>query len=54
MKYHWSEDTLFFQDVVVPRPIEQKMLIEKIQEKIGHFGEVWTLNEIKKGFFGTT
>jgi len=20
MKYHWSEDTLFFQNLVVPRP----------------------------------
>jgi hypothetical protein len=22
MKYHWSEDTLFFQNLVVPRPVE--------------------------------
>ncbi len=27
------------------------MLIEKIHEEIGHFGEVWTLDEIKKRFF---
>jgi len=36
MKYHWSNDTLFFQNLVVPRPTERKMLIEKIHEEIGH------------------
>jgi len=25
MTYHWSEDTRFFQNLVVPRPAEQKM-----------------------------
>ncbi len=51
MKYHWLEDILFFQNLVVPRPIKQRMLIEKIHEKIGHFGEMWTLVEVKKRFF---
>ncbi len=52
MKYHWSEDILFFQNLVVPtRPIEWRMLIEKIHEEIGHFGEMWTLVEVKKRFF---
>jgi hypothetical protein len=51
MKYHWLEDTLFFQDLVVPMFIERKVLIEKIHEEIGHFGEVWTLDEIKERFF---
>jgi hypothetical protein len=51
MKYHWSKDTLFFQNLVVPRPAKQKMSIEKIHEKIGHFGEMRTLAEVKKGFF---
>jgi hypothetical protein len=27
------------------------MLIEKIHEEIGHFGEMWTLVEVKKRFF---
>lgn len=36
MKYHWSNDTLFFQNLVVPRPTERNMLIEKIHEEIGH------------------
>jgi hypothetical protein len=27
------------------------MLIEKIHEEIGHFGEMWTLAEVKKRFF---
>jgi len=38
MKYHWSEDTLFFQNLVVLRLAEHRMLIEKIHEEIRHFG----------------
>jgi hypothetical protein len=34
MKYHCLENTLFFQNLVVLRPIEQRMLIEKIHEEI--------------------
>jgi hypothetical protein len=48
MKYHWSEDTLIFQNLVVPRPVERRMLIEKIHEEIGHFGEMRTLVKVKK------
>jgi hypothetical protein len=51
MKYHWSKDTLFFQNLVVPRPEECKMLIEKIHEEIEHFGAMQTLGEVKKRFF---
>jgi len=51
MKYHWSKDTLFFYNLVVPRPAERKMLIEKIHEEIRHFGATWTLVEVKKRFF---
>jgi len=40
MKYHWSKDTLFFQNLVVLRHVERRMLIEKIHEEIGHFGEM--------------
>ncbi len=36
MKYHWSKDILFFQNLVVPRHVERIMLIEKIYEEIGH------------------
>jgi hypothetical protein len=36
MKYYWLKDTMFFQNLVVPRPVERKMLIEKIHEEIGH------------------
>jgi hypothetical protein len=31
--------------------VEQRMLIENIHEEIGHFGEMWTLVEVKKRFF---
>jgi len=44
MRYHWLEDTLFFQNLVVPKLIERRMLIEKIHEEIKHFG-------VKKRFF---
>jgi hypothetical protein len=40
MKYHWLENILFFQNLVVPRHAEWRMLIEKIHEEIGHFGEI--------------
>jgi hypothetical protein len=54
MKYHWLKDTLFFQNLVVPRPIEWRMLIEKIHEEIGHFGEMRTIAKMKKGSFSMT
>ncbi len=51
MKYHWVEDTLFFQNLMVLKPEEIRTMIEKIHEEIGHFGELWTLVEVKKHFF---
>jgi len=51
MKYHWLENTLYFQNLVIPRPIECRMLIKKIHEEIGHFGAMRTLVELKKRFF---
>jgi hypothetical protein len=38
MRYHWLEDTLFFQNLVVFRLAKYRMLIEKIHEEIRHFG----------------
>jgi hypothetical protein len=38
MKYHWSEDTMFFQNLVIPRPTKRRTLIEKIHEEIIYFG----------------
>jgi hypothetical protein len=53
MKYHWLEDTLFFQNLMVLRLAKWRMLIEKIHEEIGHFGEMQTLAKVKKrGSFG--
>jgi hypothetical protein len=51
MRYHWSEDTLFFQNLVLPRLAECRMLIEKIHEEIKHFGVIQALAEVKKRFF---
>jgi hypothetical protein len=36
---------------VVPRPTKWRMLIEKIHEEIGNFGEMQTLAKVKKRFF---
>jgi hypothetical protein len=47
MKHHWVEDTLFFQNLVVLKPEEIRIIIEEIR----HFSELWTLVEIKKHFF---
>jgi hypothetical protein len=51
MKYHWAEDILFFENLVVLIPEEINTMIEKIHKEIGHFGELWTLVEVKKHFF---
>ncbi len=51
MKYHWLKDILFFQNLVVFRLVEWRMLIEKIHEEIGYFGEMRILVEVKKRFF---
>jgi hypothetical protein len=42
---------LFSQNLVVPRPTKWRMLIEKIHEEIGNFGEMQTLAKVKKRFF---
>jgi hypothetical protein len=47
----YLEDTLYFQNLVIPRPIECRMLIKKIHEEIRHFGAMRTLVELKKRFF---
>ncbi len=36
---------------MVLRPVERKMLIEKIHEEIRHFGAMWTHIEVRKRFF---
>jgi hypothetical protein len=37
--------------LVVPKPIEFRMLIEKTDEEIEHLGTMWTFAEVKKRFF---
>ncbi len=51
MRYHWLEDTLFFQNLVILRLVECRMLIKKIHEEIRHFRAMRTLAEVKKRFF---
>jgi hypothetical protein len=54
LNYHWREHTLFFKDLVVPKPEERHVLVKNIHEEIGHFSERRTLVRLKKGFFGMT
>jgi hypothetical protein len=48
---HWREDTLFYKNLIVPKPEEREALIKNIHEEIGHFSEGRTLTEVKKRFF---
>jgi len=49
MRYHWSKDTLFFQNLVILKPIERRMLIKKIHEEIGYLGTMQTLTKQRRG-----
>jgi hypothetical protein len=51
MKYHCAKNFSFFKDLVVPKLEERRIVIEKIHEEIGHFGESQTFEEITKHFF---
>ncbi len=51
MNYHWKKDTLFFKNLVVPKPKERKALVRDMHEEIGHFNEGRTLAKVKKRFF---
>jgi hypothetical protein len=51
LNYHWKDDTLFFKNLVVPKPKERKELVKDIHEEIRHFGEGRTLAKVKKKFF---
>ncbi len=51
LNYHWREDTLFFKDLVVPKPKERHVLVKSIHKEIGHFSERKTLAEVKKRCF---
>jgi hypothetical protein len=37
---------LYFKGLIVPKPEERRSIIEEMHQKIGHFGEEWTLIEI--------
>jgi hypothetical protein len=47
MCYHWQEDTLYFQDLVVFKPKDIAQIINKMHDEIDHFGEARTFFEIK-------
>jgi hypothetical protein len=39
MKYHWNNEILMFQGLVVLRSKERKGVVNAIHEEIGHFSE---------------
>ncbi len=51
MKYHWSEDILFFYNITVHGLKERKMLIKKVHGEIQHFNKMRTLANTNKQFF---
>jgi hypothetical protein len=51
LNYHWRKDTLFFKNLVVPKPKEKQVLVKNTHEEIGHFSEGRTLAKVKKRFF---
>ncbi len=51
MHYYQQEDTLYFQNLMVPKLKDRSQIIKKMHNKIGHFGEGRTLSQIKQQFF---
>ncbi len=51
MQYHWHEDTLYFQHILVPKFEDKFLIMKKMHNEIGHFGEAKKFVEIKKWFF---
>ncbi len=49
--YHQYEAILYSQNMMVPKLEDRSQIIEKMHNKIGHFGEAKTLFEIKQQFF---
>jgi hypothetical protein len=49
--YCWKEQKLFFKNLIVPKPEERLPLVRQMHEDIGHFGEHWTLAEIRRRYF---
>jgi hypothetical protein len=51
MRYHWQEDTLYFQNLVVSKPKDNFLIMKNMHNEIMHFGEARMFVEIKKRFF---
>ncbi len=49
--YCWKEQKLFFKALLVPKPEERVSLVRRMHEDLGHFGEQWTLAEIRRRYF---
>jgi hypothetical protein len=48
MCYYWQEDTLYFKNLMVPKPKDRSQIIKKMHNEIGHFGEARTFSMIKQ------
>jgi hypothetical protein len=52
LNYHWREYTLFFKNLVVPKPEEKQLLVKNIHEEIRHLEKEGQWLRLKRGFFG--
>jgi len=49
--YCWKEQKLFFKALLVPKYEERVSLVRQMHEDLGHFGEQWTLAEVRRKYF---
>jgi len=50
MHYQWKENSVYFKNLMVPKPKDRSQIIKKMHKEIGHFGEARTLSKIKQWF----
>jgi hypothetical protein len=51
MWYHWLENNMLFQNLIISKLVKRKSSIEKVHQEICRFGEMRTLAEIKFFFW---
>jgi len=49
--YHWQDQSLYFKDLLVPRPEDRMGLVVRMHKDLGHFGEEKTLTEVCRRYF---
>jgi len=49
--YHWRDQSLYFKDLLVPRPEDHMGLVIRMHKDLGHYGEKRTLAEVCRRYF---